>query len=139
MRLEKSYRAIHRELARDVTPLEAGLSRFVKLDKGEFIGRTALQKQAEAGLGRILVTLKLPAADTSVIAYEGVYDGGALVGRVTSGGFSYHFGHDIAMALIRPDQAAPGTKLKVNIHNEMRDAVVVADSLYDPQNARARL
>jgi dimethylglycine dehydrogenase len=58
---------------------------------------------------------------------------------VTSGGFSYHFGHDIAMALIRPDRAAPGTKLLVNIHNDIRDAVVVADSMYDPQNARARL
>jgi dimethylglycine dehydrogenase len=139
MRLEKSYRAIHRELARDVTPLEAGLSRFVKLDKGEFLGRTALQKQATEGLSRILVTLKLPSADTSVIAYESVYDGGAVVGRVTSGGFSYHFGHDIAMALIRPDRAAPGTKLQVNVHNEMRDAVVVTDSMYDPQNIRARL
>jgi dimethylglycine dehydrogenase len=139
MRLEKSYRAIHRELARDVTPFEAGLSRFVKLDKGEFLGRTALQKQAGAGLDRILVTLKLPSSDTSVIAYEGVYDGSVLVGRVTSGGFSYHFGHDIAMALIRPDRAVPGKKLQVNVHNEMRDAVVVADSMYDPQNLRTRL
>lgn len=138
MRLDKSYRAIHRELARDVSPLEAGLSRFVKLGKGEFLGSTALQKQAEAGLSRILVTLKLPSAETSVIAYEGVYDGDTLIGRVTSGGFSYHFGHDIAMALIRSDRAAPGTKLRVNIHNDMRDAVVVADSMYDPQNARAR-
>ena len=117
----------------------AGLSRFVKLHKGEFLGRTALQKQADAGLSRILVTLKLPSADTSVIAYEGVYEGGALVGRVTSGGFSYHFGHDIAMALIRPDKATRWTKLQVNVHNEMRDAVVVADSMYDPQNARVRL
>ena len=45
MRLDKSYRAIHRELARDVTPLEAGLSRFVKLSKGEFLGRTALRSR----------------------------------------------------------------------------------------------
>lgn len=139
MRLEKSYRAIHRELARDVTPLEAGLSRFVKLEKGEFIGRTALRKQAQEGLSRILVTLKLPAGDTSVLAHESVYSGGELVGRVTSGGFSYHFGHDIAMALVRPDKAAPGTRLAVNVHNGLRDATVVEDSLYDPANARARL
>jgi len=33
----------------------------------------------------------------------------------------------------------PGTKLRVHVHNEMRDAVVVPDSMYDPQNARARL
>jgi dimethylglycine dehydrogenase len=62
-----------------------------------------------------------------------------LVGRVTSGGFSYHFGHDIAMALVRPESAAPGTKLQVSIHNGMRDAVVVEDSMYDPTNTRARL
>src|SRR6185369_11042603 len=91
MRLDKSYRAINRELAKDVTPLEAGLARFVKLDKGDFIGRTALQQQRQEGLGRILVTLKLPSADTSVLAYESVYAGGELVGRVTSGGYSYHF------------------------------------------------
>lgn len=139
MRLEKSYRAINRELAKDITPLEAGLSRFVKLKKGEFLGRTALQRQADEGIQRILVTLKLPSAETSVIAYEGVYAGGALVGRVTSGGFSYHFGHDIAMALVGPENAAPGTKLQVSIHNGMRDAVVVEDSMYDPTNARARL
>jgi dimethylglycine dehydrogenase len=139
LRLEKSYRAIHRELARDVTPLEAGLSRFVKLGKGEFLGRVALQRQADEGLARLLVTLKLPAGDTSVIAHESVYADGELVGRVTSGGYSYHFGHDIAMALIRPDKTAVGTELQVNIHNELRRAVVVEDSMYDPSNARARL
>lgn len=138
LRLEKSYRAIHRELAQDITPLEAGLSRFVKLSKGEFIGRAALQRQAESGVDRILVTLKLPAGETSVIAYEGVYADGQLVGRVTSGGYSYHFGHDIAMALVRPEYAESGTNLHVHVHNEMRAAVVVEDSLYDPTNERAR-
>ncbi|MDX8496259.1 FAD-dependent oxidoreductase [Mesorhizobium sp. VK22B] len=139
LRLEKSYRAIHRELARDLTPLEVGLSRFVKLNKGEFIGRSALQKQAETGLSRTLVTLKLPAGDTSVIAHESVYAAGQLVGRVTSGGFSYHFGHDIAMALVLPEKAVPGTQLQVNVHNELRQATVVEDSMYDPTNLRARL
>jgi dimethylglycine dehydrogenase len=139
MRLEKSYRAINRELARDITPLEAGLSRFVNLSKGEFRGRAALQRQADEGVGRILVTLKLPSADTSVIAYEGVYENGKIVGRVTSGGYSYHFGHDIAMALVKPENAKVGTKLHVHVHNEMRQAEVVEDSLYDGSNARARL
>jgi len=138
MRLDKSYRAINRELAKDITPLEAGLSRFVKLKKPIFQGQAALKTQLGEGLTRTLVTLKLPAADTSVIAYESVYAEGALVGRVTSGGYSYHFGHDIAMALIDPRKAVIGTKLKVHIHNEMRDAIVVEDSIYDPLNARPR-
>jgi dimethylglycine dehydrogenase len=139
LRLEKSYRAINRELAKDISPLELGLSRFVKLKKGEFIGRIALQRQADEGLKRLLVTLKLPADKTSVIAHESVYADGKLIGRVTSGGFSYHFGHDIAMALIDPAHAKPGTKLQVKIHNGLRDALVVEDSMYDPANARARL
>lgn len=50
LRLDKGYRAIRRELAPDITPLEAGLERFVKLDKGDFIGRQALVEQARAGL-----------------------------------------------------------------------------------------
>jgi dimethylglycine dehydrogenase len=139
LRLDKSYRAINRELARDVTPLEAGLARFVKLDKGDFTGRVALQRQAEAGLRRILVTLKLPAGETSVLAHESVYADGNLVGRVTSGGYSYHFGHDIGMALIRPDKAQPGSRLRVNVHNELREATVVEDAMYDPGNLRARV
>ena len=138
MRLDKSYRAINRELAKDITPLEAGLSRFVRLNKGEFQGRATLQKQKDEGLSRILVTLKLPSAETSVIGYESVYADGTLVGRVTSGGYSYHFGHDIAMALVRPDKARVGTKLQVHVHNERREAVVVEDSMYDPMNARPR-
>lgn len=139
MRLEKSYRAIHRELSQDISPLEAGLERFVKLNKGAFLGRDALSAQRAAGLSRTLVTLKLPSAETSVLADEGVYHHGALVGRVTSGGYSYYFGHDLAMALVPPNLAAEGTALEVYIHGEMRAATVVADSPYDPAGARARL
>ncbi len=139
LRLDKGYRAIRRELAPDITPLEAGLERFVKLDKGDFIGRQALVEQARAGLGRRIVTLKLPAGETSVIAGESVYADGRLVGRVTSGGYSYHFGHDLALALLPPRLGTPGTRVTVHIHNEMREGEVVGDSLYDPSSSRTRL
>ena len=139
LRLDKGYRAIRRELAPDISPLEAGLERFVRLDKGDFVGRDVLIRQAEAGLKRRIVTLKLPAGDTSVIAGEGVYHDGKVVGRVTSGGFSYHFGHDLALALLPPHLWQKGTRVKVCIHNEMREAEVVADSLYDPASQRSRM
>lgn len=138
MRLEKSYRALHRELAQDISPFEAGLGRFIKLDKGDFLGAEALRQQKKTGLNRVLVTLKLPSCDTSVVADEGVYTDGKLVGRITSGGYSYFFNHDIGMALVDPAQAVEGNQLQVLIHNKMRDAVVVADSLYDPTSALAR-
>jgi dimethylglycine dehydrogenase len=85
-----------------------------------------------------LVTLKLPAGETSVIADGGVYNEGKLIGRVTSGGYSYHCGHDIAMALVPHDFTAPGTKMQVTVHNEMRAAQVVDTCLVDPTGARAR-
>ncbi|MEL6954868.1 MAG: FAD-dependent oxidoreductase [Pseudomonadota bacterium] len=139
MRLEKSYRAINRELARDISPLEAGLERFTKLEKGIFIGREALTKQRQSNDYRRLVTLKLPLRETSVIADESVYGSdGALVGRVTSGGYSYHFGHDLAMALVSAEHAAPGTPLEVSIHAERREAMVIPHSPYDPENLRPR-
>ncbi len=139
LRLEKSYRAFRRELAPDISPLEAGLDRFVKLEKGDFVGREALLAQTASGLTRRLVTMKLPEGPTSVIADEGVYQNGKLVGRVTSGGYSYHFSHDIAMALVDPALSALGTKFEVLIHNEMRQGEVVGDSMYDPTSARARM
>ncbi|WP_415183938.1 glycine cleavage T C-terminal barrel domain-containing protein, partial [Phaeovulum sp.] len=77
--------------------------------------------------------------ETSVIADEGVYHNGKLAGRVTSGGFSYHFGHDIALALVATDLAQAGTALEVMVHNEMRKATVVLHSLYDAANARPRM
>ncbi|MEM7169385.1 MAG: FAD-dependent oxidoreductase [Pseudomonadota bacterium] len=138
MRLEKSYRAINRELCKDLTPFEAGLHRFVKLNKGDFIGRDALREQLDQASYHTLVTLKLPCCDTSVIADESVYDNGKLIGRVTSGGFSYYCNHDIAMALVPQKFTAKGTQLQVSVHDELRNAEVVDGCLYDPKNIRAR-
>lgn len=138
MRLEKSYRAIGRELRRDITPFEAGLDRFVRMEKGDFIGRNALQKQREANDHRLIVTLKLPFGETSVLADESVYAGGELIGRITSGGYSYFFGHDIALALVPRQFSATGSQLQVNVAGALRDAEVVETCLYDPTSARAR-
>jgi len=146
MRLEKSYRAINREICKDMTPFEADLGRFVafqeKVDgesvERDFIGKDALLKQKEDGGYQQLVTLKLPFCDTSVMFDEGVYKDGKLVGRVTSGGFSYYCNHDIAMALVPQDLTAKGTKMQVLVHNEMRDAEVIDVCAVDPTSARAR-
>ncbi|MBC6442396.1 MAG: GcvT family protein [Rhodobacteraceae bacterium] len=145
MRLEKSYRAINREICKDMTPYEASLGRFVAMTEKiggqvverEFTGKAALQARL-AGDSRVLVTLKLPYADTSVIAFESVWKDRKIVGRITSGGFSYYMNHDVAMALVPQELAADGTELQVKIHNELRDAVVIAGCVYDPTGARAR-
>jgi dimethylglycine dehydrogenase len=139
LRLDKSYRAMYRDLNSEHTALESGLDRFVRLDKGEFAGRAALLRQKAAGLTRRLVTLEVEAREGNVIMNEVVRRDGQLVGRVSSGGYSYHFGHDLALAYLRSDLGAPGTELEVSVLGEPRGAKVIDHSPYDPGNARCRM
>jgi dimethylglycine dehydrogenase len=65
---------------------------------------------------------------------EALYNGETRVGRLTSGGYSVHFGKSIGMGYVTPDSAAPGTKLKVRMQDQLWDATVTEDSPYDPKN-----
>lgn len=139
LRLDKSHRAMYRDMNPELTALESGLDRFIRLDKGPFIGRDALVAQKAEGPTRRLVTVTLPTTEASTIGTEGVYHQGRCVGYLTSGGYSYTFKHDIALALVPPHLAVPGTQLEVPVLGERLPATVVADSLYDPQNQRSRM
>ena len=134
-RLDKSYRAMYRDLNIEHTALEAGLDRFVRLDKSsDFVGRRAIESQKSRGLERKLVTLKVDSIDANAYMNEGVYCEEQLVGRVSSGGHSYHFNHGVSMAYLGIEYAEPGTRLEIPILGINRNAVVIADSPYDPEN-----
>ncbi|MFC3529027.1 FAD-dependent oxidoreductase [Paracoccus mangrovi] len=136
LRQEKSYRAFGTELGRDATPLEAGLDRFVDLDK-DFRGK---QEMLDKGIRSKCVTLLIDGpADADPWGREGLFLDGTRVGRLTSGGWSAGFGKSIGMGYVRPDLAEPGTKLKVRMFREFYDAVVTEDSPFDPSNARIRV
>ena len=66
-------------------------------------------------------------------------DGETRVGRLTSGGYSVHFGKQIGLAYVKPEHEAVGTKLKVRMFNELFDCEVVEDSPYDPKNETIRV
>jgi dimethylglycine dehydrogenase len=136
LRQEKSYRAFGNELGRDATPLEADLPRFVDLSK-EFRGKAAMQA---LGIRSKCVTILVDGpADADPWGREALYAAdGARVGRLTSGGYSVHFGQSIGMGYVRPDLAVPGTTLKVRMFDQLWDARVVEDSPYDPANATIR-
>ncbi|MGE0240197.1 MAG: FAD-dependent oxidoreductase [Parvibaculaceae bacterium] len=138
LRLEKSFRAMYRDMNPELTAWESGLDRFIALEKGDFTGRDALIRQREGGIARRLATLRIDARGASVLAHESVYHQGTLVGRVTSGGFAHTLGHDVALALLPADLAAPGTQLEVPILGERHTAQVIADSPYDPEALRSR-
>jgi dimethylglycine dehydrogenase len=135
LRQEKSYRAFGTELGRDATPLEAGLDRFVDLEK-DFTGKHAM---VETGIRSKCVTLLIDGpADADPWGREALYLGDEKVGRLTSGGYSVAFGKQIGMGYVRPDLAEVGQKLKVRMFRDLFDAEVVEDSPYDPTNAVIR-
>jgi dimethylglycine dehydrogenase len=131
LRQEKSYRAFGTELGRDATPLEAGLDRFVDLTK-DFHGKDAM---VETGIRSKCVTLLIDGPDDAdPWGREALYQGDSRVGRLTSGGYSAHFGKSIGMGYVPAALATPGTRLQVKMQNALWDAVVTEDSPYDPKN-----
>jgi len=135
LRQEKSYRAFGTELGRDATPLEAGLDRFVDLEK-DYFGKQAMLK---TGIRSKCVTLLIDGpADADPWGREALYDGDTKVGRLTSGGYSVHFEKQIGMGYVQPELAQVGQKLKVKMLNQLWGAEVVEDSPYDPTNVTIR-
>ncbi len=137
LRQEKSYRAWGAELGRDATPLEAGLDRFVDCTR-PFRGKAAMR---ETGIRSRCVTLLIDGPDDAdpwgrEALYDG--DGGARVGRLTSGGWSVSLGRQIGMGYVTPDRARPGTRLRVKMLDRLWDAEVVEDTPWDPGNAALR-
>ncbi len=135
LRQEKSYRAFGTELGRDATPLEADLPRFVDLSK-DFHGKAEMQAK---GIRSTCVTLLIDGPeDADPWGREALYHGETRVGRLTSGGYSVHFGKSIGMGYVPPDLAAPGTRLQVKMLDRLWEAEIVQDSPYDPKNETIR-
>lgn len=140
MAIEKSYRLIPRELSIEYTAWESGLDRFVRMDKGDFLGKAALAAAKSSGPRWTFVTMEvLGVTDCDARGNEAIHDSsGTLVGRATHGGFGWRTGKSLALAMVEPKHAAAGTRLSITILGRKHEAVVIAESPYDPTNARLR-
>ncbi|HJV26829.1 MAG TPA: FAD-dependent oxidoreductase [Aromatoleum sp.] len=140
LRVEKSYRMWGTDLTRDNTPFEASLDRFVRMDKGDFIGRAALEQQLAAGVPNRFVTLEVQGVvDADPLGNEPLFNAkGAVVGRATAGYYGHVTGKSIALAYVKPEYAEVGTQLEIQILGERKRAVVVPESPYDPENRKLR-
>jgi dimethylglycine dehydrogenase len=136
MRLEKAYRLWGVDMSADWTPLEAGMERFVALDKGDFIGRDALLRQQERGVPHKLACLVVDSDGADPHGYEPVLAGGDTLGYVAAGGYGHVVEKTIALAYLPSAYAEPGTDVEVKILGSRRAAKVVEQPLYDPENER---
>ncbi len=140
LRLEKGYRVWGADITPDETPYEGGLGFCVKLDKeGGFIGREALVEAAERGPRASLCCLTLEDPRSVALGNEPVRIGGAVAGRVTTGGYGYTVERSIAYAYLPPEQATAGTHAEVEIFGRWIAGEVVAEPLLDPAGERIRV
>ena len=114
LRLEKGYRVWGSDIGPESDPYQSGLGFCVKLDKGEFIGRSALLALREKPASTRLACLVLDDPRSVALGSEPVRIAGEIAGRVTSGGFGYTVGRSIAYAYV-PAACAPGTPVEVEI------------------------
>ena len=140
LRLEKGYRTWKGDLSTDYTVLEAGLDRFVRLDKPQdFTGKAALSAIKERGVAKRFVTLTVDAGEFDAPYMSTLWHDDAVVGEVTSGGWGYRVDRSIALGMLRADLTEPGTTVEVEIFGDRHAATVEPDApLWDPENARLR-
>jgi dimethylglycine dehydrogenase len=140
LRLEKSYRMWGSDLSPDYTPYEAGLERFVRLQKGPFTGRDALEKQLANGVPHKFITFEVHGVtDADALGNEPLFDAtGALVGRATAGYYGHALRKSLGLGYVKPEFAAVGSTLTIEILGERKQITILVDSPYDPENQELR-
>jgi len=124
LRFEACLPLYGQEIDKDITPLEAGLGVFVKLNKEDFIGKEALVKQKESGIPRKLVGFEMIDRGIARSHYE-VEAGGEKIGFVTTGSFSPSLKKNVGLALIDTKYANEGGEIEVLVRNKKLKAKII--------------
>jgi aminomethyltransferase len=130
LRLEGSLSLYGHEIFDTINVWEAGLDRFCKVEKPEFIGRAALQQAKADGLKKTLVGLEMVERGIARDGYKVLDGGGREIGYVTSGSPAPFLRKNIALAYVPPELASVGTAVKVEIRGQGVGAAVVPTPFY---------
>jgi dimethylglycine dehydrogenase len=137
LRLEKAYGSWAREYRPIYTPLEAGLDRFVALDKdAEFLGKGAALRN-KAGGGKLrLRCFVLDTDDADVIGDEPIWQGETVCGWVTSGGYAHASGVSVALGYVPKEIADQDAGWSIELLGRRRAARLQRQALFDPDGHR---
>ena len=141
LRLDKSFGGWAREYRPIYDPFEAGLGRFVKLEK-PFLGSNAVAAAVEAGPERRLLTWTVDTepgrAGADVIGDEPVWYDGEVVGWVTSGGYSHFCDTSVALGYVPAELEGATGRFEIEVVGDRREARLVDGCLWDPEATRMR-
>jgi aminomethyltransferase len=130
LRLEGKLPLYGHEISDTINVWEAGLDRFCKMEKPEFVGRAALERSKAVGVKRTLVGLEMTERGIARDGYKVLDAGGREIGYVTSGSPAPFLKKNIALAYVPTELAAVGTAVKVEIRGQGVGAVVVHTPFY---------
>jgi dimethylglycine dehydrogenase len=136
MRIEKAYKAWGSELSNELNLLEADMPRFIRFDKGDFIGKTATLEAAPRPFK--IVYAAVAATDTDARGGEPLLAGDRCIGVTTSGAYGHRVRQSLAFACVAPEFAAPGSRFEALIQGELRAVTVLEAAAFDPENLRMR-
>ncbi len=140
LRVESKMALYGHEISDKINVWEAGLDRYCKMEKGDFVGRAALEQARTAGLRRTLVGIEMIDRGIARDEYCCCNEEGDAIGVVTSGSPSPTLGKNIALAYVPPPFSTVGTILYVEIRGQKRKAQVVPTPFYKrPKKAAAPL
>jgi aminomethyltransferase len=139
LRLEGSLSLYGHEISDTINVWEAGLDRFCKMEKPDFMGRTALEKAKTAGWKRRLIGLEMTERGIARDGYKVQDESGHEIGYVTSGSYAPFLKKNIALAYVPPEFTSVGSTVKVEIRGQGVKAQVVPTPFYKrPKKLTAR-
>ena len=130
LRLEAKLALYEHEISDTINVWEAGLDRFIKMERPDFIGRAALEQAKAQGLKRTLVGLEMIERGIARDGYKVLDDNGKEIGYITSGSPAPFLKKNIALAYVPPVFAPFGTQVKVEIRGQGVGAQVVPTPFY---------
>jgi dimethylglycine dehydrogenase len=138
MRIEKGYGSWGREFTADYNAAEADWARFVRFDKGDFIGRAAAERQFKEGRGdgpgRKLGLIEIATEENDIMGAEPIFQDGKAVARVTSGYFAHWSGKQLALGYL----PIAGDRFEVEVLGRRVAATRLKEPPYDPKSERLR-
>jgi glycine cleavage system aminomethyltransferase T/glycine/D-amino acid oxidase-like deaminating enzyme len=138
LRLEKGYRSWGTDMTTEHDPYEAGLGFAVRMDKGDFVGRAALEGRSEETARRRLTYLTVDDPAAVVMGKEPVFVNGAPAGYVTSASYGYTAGRTIAYAWLPNTVSVPGAAVTIGYFGAQVPATVAVEPVFDPKMERIR-
>lgn len=136
MRMEKGFLNWKADIRTEFDPYETGLERFLTFDKGEFIGRSALEKRSQKKCKRKLVTLQIDCTHAPAYSGASLLKHGQVVGTVSSGAWGYRTQMNLAFAFVATELTGLNTEFKLDLLGDLVSAKIIPSCPYDPEHLK---